>query len=98
MGVELEVRAVQFMDFESNDVAGVLYQYPDTEGKIKDFSEMIAKAHKNGVRKRKKPSSHPQKLFNTPSKFFFFLNEGFGLLRDGLAGADDSETARGNGC
>ena len=49
MGVELEVRAVQFIDFESKDVAGVLYQYPDTEGKIKDFSELIEKAHKNGV-------------------------------------------------
>ncbi|CAG0912237.1 unnamed protein product [Notodromas monacha] len=48
MGITLDVRAVQFMDFESKDIAGVLYQYPDTEGKVKDFSELIDKAHKNG--------------------------------------------------
>ncbi|CAG0912236.1 unnamed protein product [Notodromas monacha] len=49
MGITLDVRAVQFMDFESKDIAGVLYQYPDTEGKVKDFSELIDKAHKNGA-------------------------------------------------
>lgn len=37
------------MDFSGKDVSGVLFQYPDTEGKIEDFSELVERAHQNGV-------------------------------------------------
>lgn len=32
-------------DFSGQDVSGVLFQYPDTNGKIDDFSDLVKKAH-----------------------------------------------------
>lgn len=32
-------------DFTNQDVSGVLFQYPDTNGNIVDFSELVEKAH-----------------------------------------------------
>ena len=37
------------MDFSCRDFAGVLVQYPDTEGRIFDFSAVIESAHNHGV-------------------------------------------------
>lgn len=37
------------MDFSGKDVCGVLFQYPDTEGRVEDFSELVDRAHKGGV-------------------------------------------------
>lgn len=37
------------MDFSVKDVCGVLFQYPDTEGRVEDFSELVDRAHKAGV-------------------------------------------------
>ena len=36
-------------DFSQKDIAGVLFQYPDTEGNIYDFTRVVAEAKKNGV-------------------------------------------------
>nr|CAD7261478.1 unnamed protein product [Timema shepardi] len=49
-GLTVEVGDVLRADFSSRDVAGVLVQYPDTEGTITDFSVMVEHAHENGVR------------------------------------------------
>lgn len=37
------------MDFSGKDVCGVLFQYPDTEGRVEDFTELVDRAHKGGV-------------------------------------------------
>ena len=36
-------------DFSSGHVCGVLVQYPNTDGQINDYTDMITNAHKNGV-------------------------------------------------
>ena len=33
------------MDFSNQDISGVLFQYPDTNGNINDFSKLVEKAH-----------------------------------------------------
>ena len=37
------------VDFSSEDVAGILFQYPDTEGTIDDFHDLVESAKKHGV-------------------------------------------------
>jgi glycine cleavage system pyridoxal-binding protein P len=37
------------MDFSKKDVAGVIFQYPDTTGNIYDPSSFIARAKEHGV-------------------------------------------------
>jgi len=49
MGMEVVIGNVNSFDFSNRDVSGVLFQYPDTEGNILDFSELVVKAHTNGV-------------------------------------------------
>ncbi|XP_071444375.1 glycine dehydrogenase (decarboxylating), mitochondrial [Hetaerina americana] len=34
---------------ENRDVSGILFQYPDTDGSLRDYSELSAKAHENGT-------------------------------------------------
>ncbi|OXB62769.1 hypothetical protein ASZ78_017065 [Callipepla squamata] len=48
-GVITELRLPHEMDFSGKDVSGVLFQYPDTEGKVEDFSELVERAHQNGA-------------------------------------------------
>lgn len=36
-------------DFSQNDIAGVLFQYPDTNGKIEDFVDLVERAHAGKV-------------------------------------------------
>ena len=36
-------------DFSKEDVAGVLFQYPDTNGKINSFEQLVKKAHEGKV-------------------------------------------------
>lgn len=49
-GVITELKLPHEMDFSGKDVSGVLFQYPDTEGKVEDFSELVERAHQNGVK------------------------------------------------
>lgn len=37
------------IDFSNRDASAVLFQYPDTEGTITDFTEVIQNAQTNGV-------------------------------------------------
>ncbi|XP_062468492.1 glycine dehydrogenase (decarboxylating), mitochondrial [Pezoporus occidentalis] len=48
-GVITELKLPHEMDFSGKDVSGVLFQYPDTEGKVEDFSELVERAHHNGA-------------------------------------------------
>lgn len=47
-GIKIEVADVNKVDFSKNDIGGVLFQYPDTEGSVHDFTAVVerAKAHK----------------------------------------------------
>ncbi|XP_043917013.1 glycine dehydrogenase (decarboxylating), mitochondrial isoform X2 [Protopterus annectens] len=49
IGVTTELKYPHEMDFSNKDVSGVLFQYPDTEGRIEDFSEVVDRAHQNGT-------------------------------------------------
>lgn len=44
-GVKVIVGDWTTFDFSAKDVCGVLFQYPDTNGKISDFSELVSAAH-----------------------------------------------------
>jgi len=46
LGIELKICAVNESDF-NNTVFGVIVQYPDTEGSIKDFNQFCNLAHKH---------------------------------------------------
>ena len=48
-GVEVIVGDWTTFDFSAKDVCGVLFQYPDTNGKILDFSELVSAAHAGNV-------------------------------------------------
>ena len=37
------------MDFSDRDFSGVILQYPDTEGNIYDVTNIVERAHANGV-------------------------------------------------
>ncbi|KAM4052127.1 glycine dehydrogenase (decarboxylating), mitochondrial [Anomaloglossus baeobatrachus] len=49
IGVTTELMLPHEMDFNNKDVSGVLFQYPDTDGKIEDFTQLVDRAHQNGT-------------------------------------------------
>ncbi|OXA57927.1 Glycine dehydrogenase (decarboxylating), mitochondrial [Folsomia candida] len=49
LGMEIFLGNVNNFDFSNRDVSGVLFQYPDTDGNIMDFTEVVHKAHTNGT-------------------------------------------------
>lgn len=50
-GILVELKLPHEMDFSGKDVSGVLFQYPDTEGKVEDYAELVERAHQTGVGK-----------------------------------------------
>lgn len=50
IGVNTILKLPHEMDFSGKDVSGVLFQYPDTEGRVEDFTALVDRAHKGGVR------------------------------------------------
>lgn len=48
LGLTVEVIDVRNANFENRDVAGILFQYPDTQGNVIDFSTIADSAHSNG--------------------------------------------------
>ncbi|KAG8595570.1 hypothetical protein GDO81_001559 [Engystomops pustulosus] len=49
IGVTTELMLPQDMDFSGKDISGVLFQYPDTDGNIEDFAQLVDRAHQNGT-------------------------------------------------
>lgn len=49
LGIELFELSFDSCNIEK-DIAAVVVQYPDTEGRIRDLDKLIAKAHEQGVR------------------------------------------------
>lgn len=48
LGLTVEVNDVFEVDFSNREYAGVLVQYPDTEGNVHDFSGVAEQAHSHG--------------------------------------------------
>ena len=48
-GIDIEVGNVFDIDFSKKDISGILFQYPDTEGNVLDFTKVVEKAHQFGV-------------------------------------------------
>uniref|UniRef100_A0A673C8G9 Glycine cleavage system P protein n=1 Tax=Sphaeramia orbicularis TaxID=375764 RepID=A0A673C8G9_9TELE len=49
IGVKTELKLPHEMDFSGKDVSGVLFQYPDTDGRVEDFTALVDRAHKGGA-------------------------------------------------
>ncbi|XP_043571087.1 glycine dehydrogenase (decarboxylating), mitochondrial isoform X2 [Chiloscyllium plagiosum] len=49
IGVTTELKLPHEMDFSRKDISGVLFQYPDSEGRVEDFAELVDLAHQNGA-------------------------------------------------
>lgn len=47
--IKIEVRDVFDVDFSKKDISGVIFQYPDTNGSVVDFTTVIQEAHKYGT-------------------------------------------------
>lgn len=54
IGVKTVLKLPHEMDFSGKDVSGVLFQYPDTDGRVEDFTALVDRAHKGGVREQVK--------------------------------------------
>lgn len=51
LGLEVQVvEDVNECDYSNRDIAGVLFQYPDTEGNTLDFTSLTDAAHSHGIR------------------------------------------------
>lgn len=48
IGVEIFVEKLDQMDFTNRDFSGVLFQYPDAEGRVSDLTDVIQQAHTHG--------------------------------------------------
>ncbi|MCC6971050.1 MAG: aminomethyl-transferring glycine dehydrogenase [Phycisphaerales bacterium] len=46
LGIELRIGELAKVDFSKNDLCGVLVQYPNTSGEIKDYRALVDAAHK----------------------------------------------------
>ncbi len=47
--IKIEVQNVFETDFSKKDISGVIFQYPDTEGSIADFTKVVQDAEANGT-------------------------------------------------
>ena len=43
-GIQIEIVDVSTVDFSNKDIGGIIFQYPDTEGTVLDFSDIIERA------------------------------------------------------
>jgi len=49
LGIQVVTGDWAELDMSGRDYGGVLVQYPDTEGTVKDYSKLVADAHSNGT-------------------------------------------------
>uniref|UniRef100_A0A1A8G4A7 Glycine cleavage system P protein n=1 Tax=Nothobranchius korthausae TaxID=1143690 RepID=A0A1A8G4A7_9TELE len=49
IGVNTVLKLPHEMDFSQKDVSGILFQYPDTDGRVEDFTALVDRAHKGGA-------------------------------------------------
>lgn len=48
-GLDTIVGSLEAADFSQRDISGVLFQYPDTNGHVKDYTEIAALAKRHGT-------------------------------------------------
>jgi len=48
-GIQIEVVDINQVDFSAKDIGGIIFQYPDTDGSIHDFTKLIQQAKSNGT-------------------------------------------------
>lgn len=48
-GIDTTVGPITNADFSQRDIAGILVQYPDTNGDVNDFSEITGTAKRHGT-------------------------------------------------
>ena len=76
-GLEVIVGNHQDFDFSGGDVAGVLFQYPNTNGIIEDFEPLVARAKEGKVENHFKLSNSTRsntrlRLLHSPSPLLSF--------------------------
>jgi glycine dehydrogenase len=49
LGIEVQVQNLSEMNFDKKDIAGFLFQYPDTDGSIENIQQVIQTAKKNAT-------------------------------------------------
>jgi len=49
LGIQVVTGDYKTLDLSGRDFSGVLVQYPDTEGTVRDYSQLVADAHSNGT-------------------------------------------------
>ena len=49
LGIELEIGKIESVDFTSKAYFGLLLQYPNSDGAIKDYASFVDRAHENQV-------------------------------------------------
>lgn len=49
MGIKVEVQDIEAVDLSNEDIFGLFIQNPDNDGRVRDYSALIAAAHENGV-------------------------------------------------
>lgn len=47
--MHLDVRPWREFDLSAGDICGIMFQYPDTNGHIEDFSALVKEAKQNKV-------------------------------------------------
>lgn len=50
LGLKITVGNIFDENFNDKKYCGILFQYPDTNGDINDYSDVVDRAHKSGVR------------------------------------------------
>lgn len=49
LGLEIFIGNVKEEDFTKKNYSGILIQYPDTNGEIYDYTDVVVRAHQSGV-------------------------------------------------
>lgn len=52
LGIIVKIVDWKNVDFSANDVSGIIVQYPNTEGTVEDYSQLVSNAHKHGVSRK----------------------------------------------
>ena len=47
--MQLDVRPWRKFDLAASDICGIMFQYPDTNGHVEDFTKLVEEAQKNKV-------------------------------------------------
>ena len=75
--IKIEVENVFETDFSKKDISGVIFQYPDTEGSIHDFTKVIRAAQANGTMTVAATDLMALTILKPPGKNCFLFSRNF---------------------